>query len=147
MQQLHQGGQQFHQQNTWNNNGPSGYPPQQVYGDSSNGASTVDDLIAGAGREPDEVDEAIRLAIAGVKPPPKVETAPLMAAPVAAIEVPTVPQPLNQTAPVETVKADATEKKTKKDKAIKMVYSDNEISPEERMAKFARYAFVPEIQA
>jgi hypothetical protein len=27
---------------------------------------------------------------------------------------------------------------------MKMIYSDNETSPEEKMAKFARYAFVPE---
>ncbi|KAL9105141.1 MAG: hypothetical protein Q9187_008813 [Circinaria calcarea] len=39
-----------------------------------------------------------------------------------------------------------TEKKGKKDKdkAIRLVYSDEEISPEEKMAKLPRYAFVPD---
>ena len=31
-----------------------------------------------------------------------------------------------------------------KDKSIKLVYSDNEVSPEEKMAHLPRYAFVPE---
>ena len=36
------------------------------------------------------------------------------------------------------------EKKSKKDKdKSKLVYSDNEISPEEKMAQLPRYAFVP----
>ena len=39
-----------------------------------------------------------------------------------------------------------TEKKGKrdKDKATKLVYSDNETSPEEKMAQLPRYAFVPD---
>lgn len=38
------------------------------------------------------------------------------------------------------------EKKSKKDKekATKLVYSDNETSPEEKMAQLPRYAFVPD---
>jgi len=40
------------------------------------------------------------------------------------------------------------EKKTKKDKGkdkpVKLMYSDNEMSPEEKMAKLPRYAFVPD---
>ena len=42
---------------------------------------------------------------------------------------------------------EATEEKTsKKDKSkqAKLVYSDNETSPEEKMAKLSRYAFVPD---
>ncbi|KAI9673594.1 MAG: hypothetical protein M1817_002230 [Caeruleum heppii] len=41
---------------------------------------------------------------------------------------------------------DAAEKKGKKDKdkTTKLVYSDNAISPEEKMAKLPRYAFVPD---
>ena len=34
--------------------------------------------------------------------------------------------------------------KKEKDKNTKMVYSDNEVSPEEKMAKMPRYAFVPD---
>ena len=35
-------------------------------------------------------------------------------------------------------------KEKEKDKDTRMVYSDNEISPEEKMAKLSRYAFNPE---
>ena len=43
-----------------------------------------------------------------------------------------------------TEEEDAGEKKSKKDKKGRMVYDDAEISPEERMAQFARYAFLPQ---
>jgi len=33
--------------------------------------------------------------------------------------------------------------KKEKDKNMKLIYSDNEVSPEENMAKMARYAFAP----
>lgn len=33
--------------------------------------------------------------------------------------------------------------KKEKDKATKLVYSDNEVSPEEKMAELPRYAFTP----
>lgn len=45
--------------------------------------------------------------------------------------------------------AEATEEKpTKKDKSkqVRLVYSDNEFSPEEKMAGLPRYAFVPNRQ-
>ena len=56
---------------------------------------------------------------------------------------------LTQDAKSEDKKADAPpEKKSKKDKekdrATKMVYMDNETSPEERMASFSRYASIPD---
>jgi hypothetical protein len=34
-------------------------------------------------------------------------------------------------------------KEKEKDKATKLVYSDNEVSPEEKMARLPRYAFAP----
>ena len=42
--------------------------------------------------------------------------------------------------------ATVNEKKSKKDKDkdVKMVYSDNEVSPEEKMARLPRYAFTPD---
>ncbi|KAI9375691.1 hypothetical protein BJX61DRAFT_493286 [Aspergillus egyptiacus] len=52
-------------------------------------------------------------------------------------------------APAESKPADgAEEKPAKKDKSkqSRLVYSDNEISPEEKMAKLPRYAFVPDRQ-
>ncbi len=38
------------------------------------------------------------------------------------------------------------EKKVKKEKEknVKLVYSDNDVSPEEKMARLPRYAFIPE---
>lgn len=48
----------------------------------------------------------------------------------------------------ESQKSDApqAEKKVKKekDKNVKLVYSDNDVSPEEKMARLSRYAFAPE---
>ncbi|KAF2090157.1 hypothetical protein K490DRAFT_71809 [Saccharata proteae CBS 121410] len=44
--------------------------------------------------------------------------------------------------PAESNEA-APEKKNKKDKVIRLVYSDNEVSPEEKMAEMPRYAFNP----
>jgi len=42
----------------------------------------------------------------------------------------------------------AAEKKSKKerekDKNMRLIYSDNEVSPEEKMAKLPRYAYTPE---
>ena len=47
-------------------------------------------------------------------------------------------------APAAKSGAHGEEKKSKKDKdKSKLVYSDNEISPEEKMAQLPRYAFVP----
>jgi hypothetical protein len=45
-----------------------------------------------------------------------------------------------------TVEALHGEKKAKKEKEknVKLVYSDNDVSPEEKMARLPRYAFVPE---
>lgn len=40
--------------------------------------------------------------------------------------------------------ADEKKGKKDKDKNVKMVYSDNEVSPEEKMAQLPRYAFAPE---
>ena len=37
-----------------------------------------------------------------------------------------------------------TKKDKDKDKPVKLVYSDNETSPEEKLAKLPRYAFVPD---
>ncbi|KAL8769568.1 MAG: hypothetical protein Q9209_004500 [Squamulea sp. 1 TL-2023] len=47
---------------------------------------------------------------------------------------------INGTNPVEAPE----DKKGKKDKAAKLVYSDNEVSPEEKMAHLPRYAFAPD---
>ena len=86
----------------------------------------------------------IRQAELGIKPvkkndsnPPPSQAPPTQAPPA---QAPTL---------AATVKKDSTpevtEKKFKKAKEIpKMVYHDEEVSPEEKMAKLPRYAFVPE---
>ena len=38
-------------------------------------------------------------------------------------------------------------KEKDKNKTSRLVYSDNEVSPEEKMAKMPRYAFTPEKKA
>ena len=38
-------------------------------------------------------------------------------------------------------------KKEKDSKGMKLIYSDNETSPEEKMARLPRYAFTPAIKA
>ncbi|PNY26901.1 Uncharacterized protein TCAP_03166, partial [Tolypocladium capitatum] len=65
----------------------------------------------------DDIDKMIRMAEAGIKPAQKPED------------------------------GEDGEKKTKKEKRGKMVYEDSEISPEERMAAMARYAFDPQAAA
>ena len=103
----------------------------------------------------DDIDELIRMAEAGIRPPnkskPEAPTVnnPLPAAPaatpvvgdvVASTSADTKPSNTEPVAPLET-----NDKKSKKDKDKnnKMVYSDNDVSPEEKMAKMSRYAFVP----
>ena len=105
---------------------PSGTPqattlPQRPpYGGFYNGgASTVDELVSGASRPADDIDQIIRMAEAGIKPPR-----------------------------AGGDEATVGEKKGKKDKDknTRMVYADLETSPEERLAMMPRYAFDPEIE-
>lgn len=154
MQQMHQG------QPGWAGNGWNGqnqnsvmssvYPPHsQGYNGAHSTNAAVDDLISGVKREADDIDEIIRMAEAGIKPPKKGEAPP---APVQApaVNLPQAPAPVAAPAPAPTPtttepsadKTEAPEKKSKKE--MKMVYDDNEISPEEKMAMLPRYAFVPE---
>jgi len=106
----------------------------------------------------DDIDELIRMAEAGIRIPKKTEspathtpvTHPLPdytlpPAPAQALTpVPVAPTPAP--GPQSTEAPDVPEKKVKKekDKNAKLIYSDNEVSPEEKMAKMQRYAFVPD---
>lgn len=98
----------------------------------------MDDLVSGAAREADDIDEIIRMAEAGIKPPKKTGILP----PVIAEALP----PVAVSIPISEVptKPETTAKKSKKDKPTKMVYSDDDISPEEKMALMPRYAFIPD---
>lgn len=87
------------------------YPGQAPPSYAAGGASTVDELVAGAARQGDDIDQLIRMAEAGIKP---ANTATSGAPP------------------------EAGEKKSKKDKG-RMVYADTEFSPEEKMAMLPRY--------
>ncbi|KAI1170674.1 hypothetical protein F4777DRAFT_583673 [Nemania sp. FL0916] len=72
----------------------------------------------------DDIDQLIRMAEAGIKPPLRKSETPAAAAEEAA-------------APAEK------KSKKDKDKNVQMMYED-ELSPEERMAMMPRYAFAPE---
>lgn len=118
----------------------SAYPPhsQGYTGGYPTNASSVDDLVSGAANDvEDEIDKMIRLAEAGIKPSNKGETPAL-------VQPDATPTPAPEVKTDITDKAEPAEKKSKKEKPIKMIYSDNDLSPEERMAKMPRYAFVPD---
>lgn len=77
---------------------------------------------------------------------PTYAAAPISQAPIVTSQ-PKIAEPAHE-AQVEAKSGDVqVEKKPKKEKEkekeIKLIYSDNEISPEEKMAKLSRYAFVP----
>ena len=126
----------------------SSAPPSQGYIHAA-----VNDLVSGAAREADEIDDIIRMAEAGIKPPKKGETQsqtlpppPGLSTPLAPLQPPVATiYPLPEPTEEKSDKPEKSEeKKSKKDKPMKMVYSDNDISPEEKMAMMPRYAFVPE---
>ena len=133
-------------QNGWN--GPdhhnsamsSAYPPHNQGYNDGHAANASN----GAAKEPDDIDEMIRQAELGIKPvrkndsnPPPSQAPPTQAPPAHA---PTAAASVKKESTPEV-----TEKKTRKAKEIpKMVYHDEEVSPEEKMAKLPRYAFVPE---
>lgn len=155
MQQMHQP-----QQGGWSGNGWNGqnqnaamssvYPPHsQGYNGAHSTNAAVDDLISGVKREADDIDEIIRMAEAGIKPPKKGEAPPaaMLAPPPGLPQAPVpaaapAPEPTATTVEPSAEKTEVVEKKGKKE--MKMSYDDNEISPEEKMALMPRYAFVPE---
>ncbi|KAL2063801.1 hypothetical protein VTL71DRAFT_5606 [Oculimacula yallundae] len=148
MQQMHQGPPPS---GSWGSNGwkapeqntamSSAYPHPQGFPGTYATNSSADDLNSGTAREADDIDELIRMAEAGIKPPKKGE---LPAPPAQTQEPEVAPTPASEGKNDVVEKAEPTEKKSKKEKPIKMIYSDNDLSPEERMAKMPRYAFVPE---
>ena len=91
-------------------------------------ATSLDNLISGASKEAEHA--AIQVT----------------AAPTPAATVPTTSAPgLPTTSKVAEEKASKKEKE--KNKATKLIYSDNDVSPEEKMARMPRYAFTPERKA
>ncbi|KAI1413135.1 hypothetical protein F5Y13DRAFT_31457 [Hypoxylon sp. FL1857] len=101
---------------------PPGLPARPGQAGWQGNASSLDELVSGAAQQGDDIDQIIRMAEAGIKPPKKPET------------------------PTTAEAGEATEKKSKKKDNVKMVY-DDEISPEEKMSMMPRYAFVPEAGA
>jgi hypothetical protein len=90
---------------------------------------------AGGPAPGDDIDQLIRMAEAGIKPPQAALGATAQGAYAAAAAA---------AAPAAAAAADsaADGKKAKRERA-RMIYSDpDEVSPEERMARLARYAFV-----
>ncbi len=95
------------------------YPPGP-----SPGASTLEDLVASASRQGgDDIDQLIRMAERGIKPPRRDNAegtppaAPAASAPAAA--------PATAAAPPQRPAAE----KTKKEKGTRMIYSDGELQP------------------
>lgn len=141
MQQMHQGAATSpypgQQQGSWGGNAWNGQENSAM-----SPAPQIPGYIGGYPTNPpannaqgeDDIDAMIRAIESGQKVAPK---APVTVQPSAETEVTPTPAP-----EVEKVIA---EKKSKKDKPIRMIYSDsNDLSPEERMAKMLRYAFTPE---
>ncbi|EXJ92045.1 hypothetical protein A1O3_00595 [Capronia epimyces CBS 606.96] len=101
---------------------PASLPTPSSADDGQN-ASSLDDLIASASKRADA--NAATAATA---------TAP-----------PQIPPPTSAPAKEETTedKAEKKDKDKEKPKTTRLVYSDNETSPEEKMALLARYTFTP----
>ena len=53
-------------------------------------------------------------------------------------------EPQSETKSGDVPSEKKSKKEKEKEKGTKMIYSDNETSPEEKMAKLSRYAFVPD---
>ncbi|OAA62882.1 c2h2 finger domain containing protein [Niveomyces insectorum RCEF 264] len=129
--------------------GAPGMLPQRpagvAYGGGMTGASTLDDLVSGAGASAsavaagDDIDQLIRMAEAGIRPPaagPPAGGATFVQMPTDSAVTPTAAAPAaGQSAPpVEK------EKSSRKDKAMRMIYADGDWSLEEKMARMPRYA-------
>ena len=116
----HQNGSNFPDHQSPNRNGPSPTAHPKPHSIPSANATTLDDLVSGAAKDADEANKvtAIKSERNESTGAPKLDSKP----------------------------NDAHEEKKgkkEKEKVTKLVYSDNEISPEEKMAQLPRYAFVP----
>ena len=106
---------------------------QNVIPEAPNAAS-IDDLISSASKQ---ADANVAAAHATPAPVSKIEASAPKAAPVATSAPPTATR--------EDVGEEKSAKKDKdKPKTTRLVYSDNETSPEEKMATLSRYAFTVE---
>ncbi|KAL3422219.1 C2H2 finger domain-containing protein [Phlyctema vagabunda] len=143
MQQMHQGSPPpFQSQGapgTWNGNGWNGQDQNSAMSSAYSPYPANSAPQTGGG---DDIDAIIRMAEAGIRPPRKDETSPPKNEPASLPE--SLPAPVAVSEAVEAKTEAPIEKKSKKDKPMKMIYSDNEVSPEERMAMMPRYAFVPD---
>lgn len=155
-QQMHQGqiptpqNQPMHHQYPTQNGHPAGYQPQVVpqpqtiapppgLSQENPNATSLDDLISSASKQAESA--ASQTAKHAVEKEPE-------------LHPPAITESTKTTEPVSTlvpnaVKEDAVDdkaskKEKEKPKTTKLVYSDNEVSPEEKMAAMARYAFTPE---
>lgn len=109
------------------------------------GASTVDELIAGAaaaaglGQAPagDDIDRVIRMAEAGIRVPPPGQASVAGGRGAPAEEGATGPPEAE-----DDEAGGAAGGKKKKDKSGRMVYADSDVSPEEKLAEMPRYRWV-----
>jgi hypothetical protein len=105
--------------------GADGLPQRPPFSGAPGFPAAGDDTAGSVARHGDDIDQMIQMVTQGIKPAPAADA--------------TVAAPAEEA-------GGAADKKGKKDKEkhVRMVYSDNDFSPEERMVRFARYAFVPE---
>lgn len=96
----------------------------QAPSNEATAASSIDDLIANASKQADANAAAASTTKSSTPQP---------------AQVPLVPKD----EPTEDKTAKKEKDKEKTTKATRLVYSDNEISPEEKMAAMSKYAFTP----
>ncbi|KAI1433893.1 hypothetical protein GGR50DRAFT_665745 [Xylaria sp. CBS 124048] len=102
----------------------SGLPQRPGQSGWPGNAPPVEEAVPGAiPSQGDDIDQLIRMAEAGIRPPKKSEAS--------AVGGEAVPE---------------RKSKKEKDRNVKMIYED-ELSPEERMASMPRYAYIPEAVA
>lgn len=134
-QQMHQGQIPAPQNHTIPPQFPRPDPPPGGFGNQPQSvsppieapnAASIDDLISSASKQADATAAVI----------PKPSTAPA--------ETTSTPQPVPADPKEEAAAEDKGSKKDKeKPKTTRLVYSDNETSPEEKMALMAKYTFTP----
>ncbi|KAK6379502.1 hypothetical protein LTS17_006420 [Exophiala oligosperma] len=110
-------------------------PPQSQIPAPFNGDESLDDLIKGARDQADANGVSSSAAVSAITIPAPT-AAPAPEAPSA-----TAAAPAKEEAGED--KAAKKEKEKEKPKSTRLVYSDNDTSPEEKMAMLAKYAFTP----
>ena len=108
-------------------------------------ASSLEDLISNASKqaEASSVKQEPQITVPEPSPEPQNPTKTVSPNPSQEPPLPAPPVAKEEHTDDKTAKKEK-EKEKEKPKSTRLVYPDNEISPEEKMASMARYAFIPE---